>query len=80
MSAAEWIEMAQGDLAELLRYAGPFKLTGMPALTMYGGFDQRDAPIGFQLVGRHLSEELLLRAGHAYQSITDRHTRHPKPD
>src|SRR6266576_2532958 len=32
-SAAEWIEMAQGDLAELLRYAGPFNLTGMPALT-----------------------------------------------
>ena len=76
-SAAEWIEMAQGDLAELLRYAGPFNLTGMPALTMNGGFDQRGAPIGFQLVGKHLSEDLLLRAGHAFQSITDWHTRHP---
>jgi amidase len=31
-SAAEWNEMAQGDLAELLRYAGPFNLTGIPAL------------------------------------------------
>jgi amidase len=79
-SAAEWIEMAQGDLAELLRYAGPFNLTGMPALTMNGGFDQRGAPIGFQLVGKHLSEDLLLRAGHAFQSITDWHTRHPKLD
>jgi amidase len=79
-SAAEWIEMAQGDLAELLRYAGPFNLTGMPALTMNGGFDQRGAPIGFQLVGKHLSEDLLLRAGRAFQSITDWHTRHPKLD
>ena len=79
-SVAEWMEMAQGDLAELLRYAGPFNLTGMPALTMNGGFDQRGAPIGFQLVGKHLSEGLLLRAGHAFQSITDWHTRHPKLD
>jgi amidase len=79
-SAAEWVEMAQGDIAELLRYAGPFNLTGMPALTMNGGFDQRGAPIGFQLVGKHLSEDLLLRVGHAFQSITDWHTRHPKLD
>jgi amidase len=79
-SAAEWMEMAQGDIADLLRYSGPFNLTGMPALTMNGGFDKRGAPIGFQLVGRHLSEELLLRAGHAFQSITDWHTRHPALD
>jgi amidase len=79
-SAAEWNEMAQGDLAELLRYAGPFNLTGMPALTMNGGFDRNGVPIGFQLVGKHLSEGLLLRAGHAFQSITDWHTRHPVLD
>jgi len=76
-SAAEWMEMAQGDIADLLRYSGPFNLTGMPALTMNGGFDQRGAPIGFQLVGKHLSEDLLLRVGHAFQSITTWHTRHP---
>jgi amidase len=79
-SPAEWMEMAQGDIAGLLRYSGPFNLTGMPALTMNGGFDQRGAPIGFQLVGKHLSEDLLLRAGHAFQSITDWHTHHPVLD
>jgi amidase len=79
-SAAEWNDRAQGDIADLLRYSGPFNLTGMPALTMNGGFDQRGAPIGFQLVGKHLSEDLLLRAGHAFQSITDWHTRHPALD
>ena len=76
-SAAEWMEMAQGDIADLLRYSGPFNLTGMPALTMNGGFDHRGVPIGFQLVGKHLSEDLLFRVGHAFQSITDWHTRHP---
>jgi amidase len=79
-SAAEWDEMAKGDLAPALRYTAPFDLTGMPALTMNGGFDKRGAPIGFQLVGKHLSEDLLLRAGYSFQSITDWHTRHPALD
>ena len=79
-SAAEWDEMAKGDLAPVLRYTAPFDLTGMPALTMNGGFDKRGAPIGFQLVGKHLSEDLLLRAGYSFQSITDWHTRHPALD
>lgn len=79
-STAEWHEMAKGDLAPVLRYTAPFNTTGMPALTMNGGFDKRGAPIGFQLVGKHLSEHLLLRAGHSFQSITDWHTRHPALD
>jgi len=79
-STAEWDEMAKGDLAPVLRYTAPFDSTGMPALTMNGGFDKRGAPIGFQLVGKHLSEDLLLRAGHALQSITDWHTSHPALD
>ncbi len=41
------------------------------------GFSGEGAPIGFQLVGPHLAEEVLLRAGHAYQQATDWHTRHP---
>jgi amidase len=77
---AEWLEMLEGDIAQLLRYTAEFNLTGMPTITMNGGFDKRGAPIGFQLVGKHLSEDLLLRAGHAFQSITDWHTRHPVLD
>jgi len=78
--AAEWIEMVQGDISHLLRYTAEFNFIGLPTITMNGGFDQRGAPIGFQLVGQHLSEALLLRAGHAFQSITDWHTRHPDLD
>jgi amidase len=74
---AEWAEMARGDIMSQLIYSMPFNLTGIPSLTMNGGFDKRGVPIGFQLVGKHLSEDLLLRAGHAFQSITDWHTRHP---
>ena len=76
--AAEWTEMAKGDIVEQLLFSIPFNLTGLPALTMSGGFDKRGAPIGFQLVGKHLSEDLLLRAGYSFQSITDWHTRHPE--
>ena len=79
-TAAEWEEMVKGDVADLLRYTAEFNMTGIPALTMNGGFDNRGAPVGFQLVGKHLSEDLLLRTGHAFQSITDWHTRHPALD
>ncbi len=77
-SAAEWVEMSKGDLAHLLRYTAEFNFTGMPAITLNGGFDKRGAPVGFQLVGKHLAEPLLLRAAHAFQSVTDFHTRHPE--
>jgi amidase len=78
--AAEWLELVKGDIADLLRYTAEFDFTGQPTITLQGGFDKRGAPIGFQLVGKHMSEGLLLRAGHAFQSITDWHTRHPKLD
>ncbi len=78
--AAEWLEMLKGDIASLLRYTAEFDLTGQPTITLNGGFDKRGAPVGFQLVGKHLSEDLLLRAGHAFQSVTDWHTRHPNLD
>jgi Asp-tRNA(Asn)/Glu-tRNA(Gln) amidotransferase A subunit family amidase len=43
--------------------------TGQATITLSGGFDKRGAPIGFQLVGKHMSESLLLRAGHAYRPV-----------
>ncbi len=76
-TATGWLEMVKGPIAELLIYTAEFDFTGMPSITMNGGFDKRGAPIGFQLVGKHLSEALLLKAGHAFQSVTDFHTRHP---
>lgn len=51
-------------------------MTGNPTITMPAGFSG-DLPLGVQLVGRHFDEALLVRAGHAYQSATDWHRRHP---
>ena len=51
-------------------------LAGIPALTVPCGISN-GLPIGMQIMGPHLSEELLLRIGHLYQSQTDWHTKHP---
>ncbi|TWB09540.1 amidase [Rhizobium sp. ERR 1071] len=64
-------------LAGFLRYATPFDMSGSPTITLPAGFTAKGLPLSFQLVGRHLGEELLLRAGHAYQRVTDWHRRHP---
>jgi amidase len=73
----DWASAAQGDVARLLRYNGEFNLTRQPAITLNGGFDKRGVPVGFQLVGKALSEDLLLRAAHAYQSLTAWHNQTP---
>jgi amidase len=52
-------------------------MSGSPTITLPGGFTPQGLPIGFQLVGRDLDEALLVRAGHAYQQVTDWHRRHP---
>lgn len=64
---------------ESLRYTAPYNMSGSPTITMPGGFTDAGLPVGFQLVGRHLDEALLVRAGHAFQQVTDWHKRHPKP-
>ncbi len=51
-------------------------LAGIPALSIPCGISN-GLPIGMQIMGPHLSEELLLRIGHLYQSQTDWHTKHP---
>ncbi|MTE01476.1 amidase [Paracoccus sp. YIM 132242] len=71
---------ANADLGDLLKFTAPADLTGYPALTLPGGFDARGGPMGLQLMGKPLSEALLFRAGHAFQSVTDWHTRRPMPE
>lgn len=51
-------------------------LAGIPALSVPCGFSN-GLPVGMQVMGPHLSEELLLRIGHLYQSVTDWHRMHP---
>jgi len=60
-----------------VEFTAPFNITGQPVLTLRGGACRAGLPIGFQLAGPHLSEPLLLRAGHAFQQCTHWHTLHP---
>jgi aspartyl-tRNA(Asn)/glutamyl-tRNA(Gln) amidotransferase subunit A len=50
---------------------------GVPSLCVPCGFSN-GMPVGMQLIGKHLSEETLLRIGHAYQSVTDWHLKRPE--
>jgi len=64
-------------LLNILRFTAPFDFSGSPTITMPMGMASDAMPLSFQLVGPHLSEHVLARAGQAYQSITDWHTRRP---
>ena len=70
-----------GDNAEMLnalvRYTMPFDMSGSPTITLPCGFTEAGTPVAFQFVGRHLEEEMLVRAGYAYQTATDWHHQHP---
>ncbi len=69
----------QPDLIfKLQRFTAPFDMAGSPTLTLPGGFSGEGLPIGFQLVADHLCESKLVRAGRAFQHITDWHRKHPR--
>jgi len=64
-------------MSAMLRYTCPFDMSGSPTLTLPGGFTGAGTPVAFQFVARHFEEELLVRAGWAFQQATDWHRRHP---
>lgn len=57
-------------------YVVATNLAGVPALSVPCGFSN-GMPVGMQLIGRHLSEAVLLQVGHAFQSVTDWHLKQP---
>ena len=64
-------------LLGILRFTAPFNFSGSPTLTLPNGFDATGMPLSMQFVGPHLSEDVLVRAGHAFQVATDWHRRRP---
>ncbi len=58
-------------------FTAPINLAGVPAISIPVGFSSDNKPLGMQLIGPHLSEELIFQTGHAYQQETDWHTRTP---
>ncbi|HEX2464013.1 MAG TPA: amidase, partial [Thermoanaerobaculia bacterium] len=59
------------------RFTIPWDYNGWPTLSMPCGATAEGLPLSLQLVGHPLTEGTLLRAGHAYESATEWHRRHP---
>jgi aspartyl-tRNA(Asn)/glutamyl-tRNA(Gln) amidotransferase subunit A len=62
-------------LADVLTVAP--NLAGIPALSQGCGFTRAGLPIGLQIIGPPLGEEICFRVGGAYEARTDWHTRLP---
>ena len=73
---AECEAMTQVTL-DLTRLTTPWAFAGVPALSVPCGFSAQGLPVGLQLVAPWWNESLLLRAGAAYQSVTDWHLARP---
>jgi aspartyl-tRNA(Asn)/glutamyl-tRNA(Gln) amidotransferase subunit A len=57
-------------------YAAATPLASLPSLALPAGFSE-GLPVGMQLIGPALSDVRLLELGHAFQQLTDHHTRTP---
>jgi aspartyl-tRNA(Asn)/glutamyl-tRNA(Gln) amidotransferase subunit A len=55
----------------------PVNLTGLPGLSLPCGYDGNGLPIGIQLIGKVLREDVLLQVAYAYEQSTDWHLRKP---
>lgn len=68
----------QMDLQDYFTCA--MNIAGIPAMSVPCGFTRDNLPIGFQLIGPHLSESLIYQVGYAYEQVTPWHKMHPKQD
>ena len=64
-------------LSAIMQYTGVASLTGLPSASVPCGFSVEGLPIGMQLIGRPFDEATIFRVGHAYQAVTDWHSREP---
>ena len=61
----------------LARISAPFDVTGLPAISLPCGADERGLPVGLQLVGHAFEEPTILRIAHAYEQRHEWCGRHP---
>lgn len=69
------VDKLQLDLQDY--FTCPMNIAGIPALSLPCGYTQSKLPIGFQIVGPHLSEHMLYKIAHVYESVTEWHKQHP---
>ncbi len=72
-------EKADDPLANYLAdiFTLPASLAGLPCLSLPAGFGAGGMPVGMQLIGNYLREDMLLNAAHQFQLATDWHLARP---
>jgi aspartyl-tRNA(Asn)/glutamyl-tRNA(Gln) amidotransferase subunit A len=55
----------------------PVNLAGLPGISIPCGFDNNGLPIGMQLIGNVLREDILFHTAHAYERATEWHDQTP---
>lgn len=58
-------------------YTVPVSLAGLPALSVPCGFSD-DLPVGFQIIGKYMDEDMILAVGEVYEKNTNWYKEKPK--
>ncbi len=61
-------------LTEIMRFATPANLTGLPAIAFPAGYTPQGLPVGLQAIARPWDEVTLLRLALAAEGLVERHT------
>lgn len=64
-----WVDQNLDVVKRIIPFTSPINLTGVPSLAVPIGLDQKGLPVGMQIIGKHLSEKLLLQVGNAWESV-----------
>jgi hypothetical protein len=60
-----------------IRNTSPFNFYGWPTISVPCGFTKSGLPIGLQIIGSMGADATVLHVAHAYEQMTDWHTRRP---
>lgn len=59
-------------------YTVPINLAGIPAISLNCGYSKGNLPIGLQIIGKHFSEETILRAAYNFEKHSDIEKKKPE--
>jgi Asp-tRNA(Asn)/Glu-tRNA(Gln) amidotransferase A subunit family amidase len=60
------------SLFEIMRFATPPNMTGLPSISFPAGYTKSGLPVGMQATGRAWQENTLLRLAHAAETVIER--------
>ena len=59
-------------------FTGPFNASGLPAISVPGGFSSEGLPIGLQIAGKPFDEATVLRVAYNYEQAARWFERRPE--